>query len=122
MKRPIAMLGIALAAVGTTAAVAGSGDTWQGTYRGDTYVRVAPSSEITIERVAPREVIVYDDRYYVAQGTPVIVDRRYVYEPVSGYYYVYRDPTVMYDPLHPQMGQLIDHGLFNRHGPNDFGS
>ena len=27
-----------------------------------------------------------------------------------------------YDPRHPQTGQLIDHGLFNRTGPNDFGA
>ena len=27
-----------------------------------------------------------------------------------------------YDPRHPHTGQLIDRGLFNRTGPNDFGA
>ena len=27
-----------------------------------------------------------------------------------------------YDPRHPQTGQLIERGLFNRTGPNDFGA
>ena len=105
----IAMIGIGLAAAAaSSAAFAMAGDTWYGTYRGDTsYVQVEPSGDryvyvapYEVTRVEPAPPVVYEQRYYV--------ERPY-----------YRDYIA---ELNPQTGQFIGHGLFNDRGPNDFGS
>lgn len=118
MKR-IVQLGLALTMIGATAALAATGDRWYGTYRDGDYVRVEP---VEVTRVAPREVYVYDERY---DSRPIVIERDYTYAPreyvvVPDYYYrTYDDNFVK--PLNPETGHLIDHGLFNRRGPNDFG-
>jgi|SRR6185503_13819816 len=119
----IAMIGIGLAAAAaSSAAFAMAGDTWYGTYRGDTsYVQVEPSGDryvyvapYEVTRVEPAPPVVYEQRYYVVPERRVIVegDRYYVERPY------YRDYIA---ELNPQTGQFIGHGLFNDRGPNDFG-
>ena len=58
------------------------------------------------------------------ERAPVIVEREvYVAQPREIVVY---GPAIasapVYDPRFPQTGPWIDHGLFNRKGPNDFGS
>lgn len=125
MRAPFALaLASALAA---PAALANAGDIWSGSYLAPEYVRVAPVEVQAVEvtRVEPADnVVVYEDR--VIRGEPVIVEESYAYAwpteilnrpgypDLSGY----PDRT---SALNPQTGQLIDYGLFNRRGPNDFG-
>ena len=121
----IARLGIALALGACATAASAQVVERYVTYGGDVYVRPAPVEVVRVENAAPREVIVYDARY----AAPAVVARDYSYrdypyagpretivvQAAPGYSYP------MYDPRHPQMGHLIDQGLFNRRGPNDFG-
>ena len=125
MRVPFALaLASALAA---PAALANAGDMWRGSYLGPEYVTVQPVEVQAVEvtRVVPADnVVVYEDR--VIRGEPVIVEESYAYTwpteilhrpgypDLSGY----PDRT---SALNPQTGQLIDYGLFNRRGPNDFG-
>ena len=120
MKRhPLAVAGIAIAAaLGTTAASAA--------YE---VIRVDPVTGIErIEYVEPRPIVIYTDS--VAPRERIVVES----EPIYSYNY-YSPDEILRRPgypdlsgypdrtaaLNPQTGQLIDYGLFNRRGPNDFG-
>ena len=128
MKLPrIALMGaaLALAGISTTASAYVT-----------TEVYTEPLPVVRVTPVTTREVYTvngqlaystYDSSRVVAYDNPTYVQRTYI-EPrqtvvvesnpvvvtARPYYGAYYDPD-------PQMGQLIDHGLFNRHGPNDFG-
>ncbi len=126
MNRPrIAPLGIALA-LGLTATVASAthGDSLYRTHRGDIYVHPAPVEVRRVEYVAPGEVIRYTDHYVTpAPATNVVVEREYYVAPRETIV-VQADASYPYafaDPLHPHWGHLLDYGLFNSYGPNDFG-
>ena len=119
MKKSRTVIATALAlGLASTAALAASGDRWHGTYRGDSYVVTNP--DVTYVERDPRDVIVYQERYVSAPRTAILVDGRYVYADSNDVYYLVRDPRANI-PTDPNTGQLIDHGLFNREGPNDFG-
>ena len=122
MKHPrITLLAGALALAGTATAASATV-----VYR-DVYVEPAV---VRVEPVTTREVVSRDDGTltYRTYERSHVVEPRYV-EPYQTVI-VEEDPVVVsapryyrpysYDP-NPQMGQLIDHGLFNRRGPNDFG-
>jgi hypothetical protein len=116
MKRTsLAALGVAAALV-APAAFAASGDAWHGT---NAYREYAPV-EITT-RPAER---VY---WYEERTAPVVIERRYVYEPRYDAYdypepiYVARADDDWVKDLNPQTGHRIGDGLFNKQGPNDFG-
>ena len=118
----IAAIGVALALAGT----ATTASAYITTYR-DVYVTPAP-----VVRVAP-EVIAYDEGYvtYYPTSTPTVVER---YVPARETVIVQADPVIVtapryetryetayWDSRNPQWGHLIDYGLFNRRGENDFG-
>ncbi len=116
MKRTQIAAGLVLA-LASTAGFAASGDRWYGTNRGIVYESTV--EPIVIERVDSDRGLYYPDReiVYVERDVsvaPVIVDRRYVDRG-----YVYESNLVK--PLNPETGHLIENGLFNRWGPNDFG-
>ena len=148
MKAPLA-LAIAAAFV-APAALAHSGDMWQGTYVQPGYViaqpvevqsvevtRVEPVDEVTVStpvtgsRIAPVEYtttsrnVVYEDR--VVRGEPIVVEATtYAYLSPNDVLLRPGYPDLSGYPdrtsaLNPQTGQLNDYGLFNRRGPNDFG-
>jgi hypothetical protein len=111
----------ACAATGAAAAVA---------YYPDGYVVYdpAPARTVRFERVTAPEIVTYDDRYvyYSATEGPALVERTYVAPGET--VVVQADPLVVtgpareqWNPRHPHWGHLIDYGLFNRTGPNDFG-
>ena len=121
-NRRIATLGIAIAA-GLTATAASA----EVIYR-EAYVSSAPYEVGRVERVAGSDVVTYQDGYVVYNTPqPRVVERYYppretvvlqadpVYVTAPSYPYAYADPR------HPSWGHLIDYGLFNRQGPNDFG-
>lgn len=122
MNRPrIASIGITLALAG--AATAASATT---VYR-EVYVSPEPAPMVRVERVAAPDVI-YEERYvtYAAPERTRVVERyvepreRIVVEaaPLA----VPRAPLpAEWNPRHPHWGHLINYGLFNRQGPNDFG-
>lgn len=121
MKRPqLAVLALALAAA-STGAIAASGDRWYGTNRD-----LVVSTPVEVTRVYNEPVILDRDRVIYEEQIaapvierPVIVEREYVvYEPA----YAVVPREAYFDPLHPQWGHGIGTGLFNRTGPNDFGS
>ena len=99
-------------------------------YYPEGYVTYEPRT-VRIERVTAPEVVTYDDRYvyyttnesprvverYVAPGETVVVQSDPIVVNATPYY----SANNMYDSRHPQWGHLLDHGLFNRRGPNDFG-
>lgn len=123
MNRPkFAVLALALAAA-STGATAASGDTWRGSSR-DTVVITTPGEEVVRVYNDPlyvdRDRVIYQERIAAPViEHPVIVEREYVvYDPV----YAVVPREAYYDPLHPQSGHGIGTGLFNRTGPNDFGS
>ena len=118
MKRPrIATLAIALAAA-STGAVAAAGDTWYGTNRHNEVVIETPV-EVTRVHTDPalEDRVVYEERI----ASPVYVEREYVVLDEPAYVVISREDP-LFDPLHPQMGQRVGQGLFNRKGPNDFGA
>ncbi len=121
MKNPrIAILGLALTACASASALAADGDRWYGSN--------APVYEVAVPANTPPVSSVDGDRVYDTE--PATVDRDYVvvepardvvvYQPY-GYVYSYGDDSRLYDRHHPQQGQLVGRGLFNRSGPNDFG-
>jgi hypothetical protein len=105
---------LALGALSTTAAMAASGDAWYGTSRDDR-VLVAPTITYTEPVPADRVTVYYDE------PAPVIVERRYIGQPY--------DRVVVVEPVRqnelfvvePRTYSTVEHGLFNRKGPNDFG-
>lgn len=108
---------LALGVLSTTAAMAAPGDAWYGTNRDG--VTVSPPVTYVETVPAPRDgVTVYYDE--PVRTAPVIVERSYVREPYD---------VVVVEPVHdndlfyvtPRTYSSIDHGLFNRKGPNDFG-
>jgi len=105
---------LALGALSTTAAMAAAGDAWYGTNR-DTRVLVAPTITYTEPIPADRVTIYYD------QPAPVIVQREYVSQP---YGVVVVEPVRQNElfVVEPRTYSTVEHGLFNRKGPNDFGS
>jgi hypothetical protein len=123
-RHQIVPLGIALA-VGCAATTASAAYV---TYR-DVYVGPAPVEYVRVERVTAPEVITYDR--YVVRSVPATsrVVERYVAPRET--ILVQADPIVVsggpryvsnnWDSRHPHWGHLIDHGLFNRKGPTDFG-
>ena len=117
-NRIAACLALALA---STAGLAATGDRWYGTNRGVVYEPVVEA--VVVERVVsdrglyhPGRDVVYVERD--ASTAPVIIERTYVDRP--GYVATYESNLVK--PLNPETGHLIENGLFNRWGPNDFGS
>jgi len=120
MKRTRIAAGLVLA-LASSAALAATGDRWYGTNRGIVYEPIV--EPIVVERVVPERGLYYPDRevVYVERGVtpaPVVIERRYVDRPLySGVY-----ESNMVKPLNPETGHLIENGLFNRWGPNDFGS
>lgn len=115
MQRPrIAAFGITLA-ISSTALWAAPGDAYLGTYEDEDKVR-RPSMEAAPLR--PESNIQYDERTTLAppareELSPAPYDRA-IEVPAQR--------TPHYDPRHPHTGQLIERGLFNRTGPNDFGA
>jgi len=113
MKRTA--LALALGALSTTAAMAASGDAWYGTSR-DERVLVAPGITYTEPMPSDRATVYYDR----PAPAPVIVEREYIRQPYD---------VVIVEPVHenelfkvdPPTYNTVDHGLFNRKGPNDFG-
>jgi hypothetical protein len=105
-------LALALGALSSTAAMAASGDTWHGVNRDDR-VLVAPSITYTEPLPSDRVTVYYDE------PGPVIVEREYVSRPD----YVVVEPVHQNDffVVEPRTYSSVDHGLFNRKGPNDFG-
>src|SRR5687768_8091541 len=114
--------GVALA-IASTAALAVSGDRWNGSNRGFAEVpepvvvtRIVPESQFVY--TYPERDVVVERRFVTPE--PVIVERVYEVQPRD--YIVYR----RYDPvaaLNPHTGPTIGNGLFPRpgEGPNDFG-
>jgi hypothetical protein len=111
-QRRLAGFGLTLA-IASTAVWAAPGDAWHGTRDEDKAARppleAAPwpsesttSLDARIEAPAARE-------YYAPEVREMPV------EPPAP-----SDPN--YDRRHPQTGQLIERGLFNKAGPNDFGA
>jgi hypothetical protein len=82
-------------------------------YRSREYVRVAPGEVL---RVGRDGTIVYRDGRYVEPRRVYVERDYYAYAPRE--YRVYPDYVA---DLNKQTGPYIDHGLFNRRGPNDFG-
>ena len=120
MKRPrIAALAFALAAA-STGAIAAAGDTWYGTSR-DTVVLTTPGEEVVRIYNDPayvdRDRVIYEERI----ASPVYVEREYVVLDGPDYVVISREDP-LFDPLHPQTGQRVGQGLFNRKGLNDFGA
>ena len=121
-KHRMTLLGIALAAAAS--ATTASAYT---TYR-EVYVSPAPAPVVRVETVATPRVVTYDQGY-VTYNTyePRYVERSYV--APSETVVVQADPVVVNAPRYydtyayapSQWGQLIDQGLFNRRGQNDFG-
>ena len=116
MKRTA--IALALGTLATTAALAAPGDAWYGTNRDRvivaptvTYVEPAPSDRVTVY---------YDDATRTYSTAPVIVEREYVSRP---YGYVVVEPIPQNDLffVEPRTYSTVEHGLFNRRGPNDFG-
>lgn len=106
---------LALGALSTTAAMAASGDAWYGSSRviREDPVLIAPA--VTFNEPLPADgVTVYYD-----QPAPVIVERGYVTRPD----YVVVEPVRDNDlfVVEPRTYSSVEHGLFNRKGPNDFG-
>ena len=118
MKRTRIAAGLVIA-LASTAGMAASGERWYGANRGIVYEPIV--EPIVVERVVldplypDRQVVYYDPDPRLA---PVLVDRTYAYveRPYAGLY-----ESNMVKPLNPETGHLIDNGLFNRTGPNDFG-
>lgn len=111
-------IALALGAFSATAAMAASGDAWYGTNR-DRAVIVAPS--VTYVEPAPTSsdtVTVYYDT--PVRDAPVVVQREYVSQP---YGVVVVEPVRENEAfvVEPRTYSRVDHGLFNRKGPNDFG-
>lgn len=111
------------AALLSTAALAASGDAWYGTNR--VYTDGVAGVEIT--RTAP--TIVYEERVMGAPviATPVIVEGPVIVE--RGYVVMEPQPSLIDKTnerdlfyVTPEINSRIDKGLFNRKGPNDFGS
>jgi hypothetical protein len=118
MKRTRIAAGLVLA-LASTAALAVSGERWYGTNRGIVYEPIV--EPIVVERVVSDRGLHYPERDVVyverdVRSAPVILERRY--EPG----YVVLHESNMVKPLNPETGHLIENGLFNRWGPNDFGS
>lgn len=113
MKRTA--LALALGALCTTAAMAASGDAWYGMSRDDRVV-VAPGTTYSEPAPQDRVTVYYDE----PAPAPVIVEREYIRQPYG---------IVIVEPVHeneffkvePRTYSTVDHGLFNRKGPNDFG-
>jgi hypothetical protein len=120
MKHPRNALLAALVLAGTATAASATV-----VYR-EAYVEPAPV--VRVETVASPRVMVYEDGYvtyntyepkylerrYIAPRETVVVRDDPVYVNAPRYYDAYPSP-------HPQWGHLIDDGLFNRYGENDFG-
>jgi hypothetical protein len=117
-RTPIAAIGAVLA-LASAGAFAAAGDAWYGTNR---FQDFAP---IEVTRASPDHVIIYESS--VLDPAPVIIERSYepavvyYYEP-SGTVYLARVEDDWVKDLNPQTGQRVGDGLFNRQGPNDFGS
>lgn len=81
------------------------------------------------ERATTSEVVTYEERHaaYTAPESPRVVER-YAEPPRESIAVQAGRSTAParplageWDPRHPHWGHLIDYGLFNRSGPNDFG-
>lgn len=116
MKR-IHLAALAAFAVTSTGALAAAGDAWYDTNRG---TRDAPRATVDF---GPREPERFVEVERDTAPAYVIVEREplYTLETRDGYV-VERGADPLYHPWHPQQGQRIERGLFNRKGPNDFGS
>ena len=125
----IAPVAIALALAGVATAVSAT----TVVLYPDGYV-VHSAEDVQVERLTLPEVVTYNDRYvtsYDPRSTaPAYVDTYTYVEPApresiivqADPLYGPRAPVAgEYNPRHPHWGHLIDYGLFNRKGPNDFG-
>lgn len=113
----IALTGVALA-LAASAASAASGEAWYGTNRDDERVIITEPSFGPLAP-DPERVTVY--REVPAPPAPVIVEREYVAPPAYDVVVVepVRDNELFV--VEPRTYSRIDHGLFPRRGPNDFG-
>lgn len=114
-RRHIAVLGITLA-MSSTALWAAPGDAWEGTYKDEDKVRQPPMESAPLRP----ESSLRDEERAAAHASPefIPVVPRESLAPESQRNLA--EPP--YDPRHPHTGQLIERGLFNRTGPNDFGA
>lgn len=119
MKHPrIAAFGITLA-ISSTALWAAPGDAWHGTYKDEDKIHRPPMEAAQSQPESSTYGSTYGERLAEAPAA-----RDYYYAPEQ------RESTPeapahtarLYDPRHPQTGQLIERGLFNKTGPNDFGA
>jgi hypothetical protein len=117
MQRSRNILGITLAiALSSTAALAAPGDAWYGTYEDEDKVQRPPLAAATPQQ-RNEELARYEERL----AEPVVVEREYLApEPRERILVAPASPP--YDPRHPNTGALIERGLFNKTGPNDFGA
>jgi hypothetical protein len=116
MQRKLARIALALGVLGTSAAFA----------EVDYDPNYPDRSGVEVRTLSDGRVV---ERYYAPPAFIERDGRRYYYgEPgydVRPYYdrrYENRTQWPTYDPLFPQQGQRVERGLFNRRGPNDFGS
>jgi hypothetical protein len=116
MQHRIAAFGITLA-IASTALWAAPGDAWYGTGKDEDKVHHPPLEAAPAER---EPTISYDERRTVLASRDELAPERYETREYMAQAPAARDPN--YDPRHPQTGQLIGRGLFNRVGPNDFGA
>ena len=114
MQRPIATFGFILA-ISSTAVSATPGDAAQATYQHHPDTALTAPSEGTSSQL--ESTIVDNERTTarIARDDP-----RYAWRDQELDSNTHRTPH--YDRRHPQNGQMIDRGLFNRTGPNDFGA
>lgn len=110
----IAAFGITLA-ISSVAAWAAPGDAWYGTSKDEDKVERPPLDATP----APAESITYEERINAPTTREELV---LIPEPRESVIEVPVQRAPPYDPRHPQKGQLLERGLFNRTGPNDFGA
>ena len=111
-KATIAAIGITLA-VSSTALMAQSFDASRGTYQ-----ESVTSPQVALEPMPQESTMAEESR---ASAT---IERREfrALEPREPMMDSQPQRSANYDWRHPHTGQLIERGLFNRIGPNDFGA
>ena len=114
MQRPIATFGIILA-ISSTAVSAAPGDAGQATYEHHPDTALTAPSEATSSQLESTIVDHERTNALIARDNPRLAWRDGGFEPDA-------QTTPHYDRRHPQTGQMIERGLFNRTGPNDFGA
>ena len=106
----IATFGITIA-ISSSALWAAQGDAWRGTSEDE---RKTHPPALEASPMRPESTVAEDERAAARSARGDVPYERLAEAPVQ------RTPP--YDARHPQTGQLIERGLFNRAGPNDFGA